>query len=203
MSGHFFAPDHFQADGFVIRPYRPGDGRALQIATNESYKHLKPWMPWASDDVTLEEAESRCRRFAGNYLVNQDFVLGIWIGEQLMGGTGFHLRHGPVESGNAEIGMWIRGKAAGQGLGTRALAAMLEWGFGEWKWERLIWKCDVRNVASARVAEKCGLTLEGTLRLDAFDPERRRRSTHVYAILAKEWRDGRKAERAPTKGPRT
>ena len=67
------------------------------------------------------------------------------------------------------------------------LRALLEWGFRDWGWERLEWRCDTRNIASARVAEKNGLTLEGTLRSDTFDVAGERRDTHIYAMLRDEW----------------
>lgn len=189
MTPPFFAPTEYNADGMTLRAYRPGDGAALEVAVNSSYEHLKPWMPWATADQSLEESESLARRFAAEYLLNQNFVIGVWIGGELAGGTGFHLRAGPLELRNAEIGMWIRASYAGQGLGTRVLAAMLAWGFEAWGWERLVWLCDTRNLASARVAEKNGLRREGTLRSDTFDVEGKRRDTHVYAILRDEWRN--------------
>jgi RimJ/RimL family protein N-acetyltransferase len=171
----------------TIRAYQPGDGQELMAATTSSYEHLRPWMPWATPEDSVEAAEARCRRFAGRYLLNEEFVLGIWVGDQLAGGTGFHLRGAPLALRNAEIGMWIRGSYAGQGLGTRALRAMLRWGFEVWGWERLSWHCDTRNLASASVARKNGLTLEGALRSDALDVKGQRRDTYIFAMLRHEW----------------
>lgn len=183
----FLAPTEYRAGELTLRAYRPGDGPALRQAVVSSYEHLRPWMPWARAEQSVEETEAQCRSFAGRYLLNEDFILGIWLGDELAGGSGFHLRHGPISSGNAEIGMWISAAQAGSGLGTRALAALLEWGFTEWPWRRLVWRCDTRNLASARVAEKNGLIREGTLRSDEFDVEGQRRDTHIYAILRDEW----------------
>ena len=184
----YFAPTRLDTPEFTIRAYTPGDGPALQVATVSSYEHLHPWLEWAVPDQTVEQAEALCRRFHANYLLNDNFVLGVWIGDELAGGTGFHLNWGPLVRRNAEIGMWIRGSYAGQGLGTRVLRALLGWGFEEWGWERLIWRCDTRNIASARVAEKNGLTHEGTFRSDTFDPSGARRDTHYYAMLRHEWK---------------
>ncbi len=188
----FFAPASISVDGLTIRAYRPGDGPALQAALVSSYEHLQPWMLWATPDDTVEAAEARCRRCAANYLLNKDFTLGVWAGDELAGGTGFHLRDGPLEWRSAEIGMWIRGSYAGRGLGTRVLRAMLAWGFEDWGWARLAWHCDVRNIASARVAQKNGPWHEGTLRSNALDVADGRRDTHVFAMLRDEWlRQGR------------
>jgi aminoglycoside 6'-N-acetyltransferase len=64
--------------------------------------------------------------------------------------------------------MWIRASEAGKGLGTAALEAMLRWGFSEWPWERLFWRCSALNHASAKVAEKAGMIREAHLRKDYF-----------------------------------
>jgi RimJ/RimL family protein N-acetyltransferase len=184
---YFFAPMERRAGELTIRSYRPGDGAALQRAVVASYAHLRPWMPWAKAEQSVEESEMICRRFAARYLLNEEFTLGIWRGEELVGGTGYMLRWGPLDYGVAEIGMWIAAAHAGRGLGSQTLAALIEWGFSEWPWQRLVWQCDVHNTASARVAEKGGLTREAVFRSDALAVEGGRRDTYLYAILRDEW----------------
>lgn len=187
MTSPFLPPLEYRHGELTLRAYRPGDGAALQAAAVSSYEHLRPWMPWAKADQSVAESEEIARRLGGSYLTRENFTLGVWAGDELVGGTGFHLNWGGIDSGNAEIGMWIRGDRAGQGLGTRVLAMMLDWGFSAWPWQRLIWQCDTRNVASARVAEKCGLTREAHFRSDALDVEGQRRDTYLYAILRDDW----------------
>lgn len=171
----------------TIRVYTPRDASALQAATIESYEHLKPWMPWARLEQTINETEAICRRLASCYYAGNEFTVGVWDGDTLVGGTGFHMRCGPREWGCSEIGMWIRASYAGRGWGTRVLEQMLEWGFTEWGWERLIWKCDTRNIGSARVAEKCGMALEATFKSDALDVDGVRRDSHQYFLLKEDW----------------
>jgi RimJ/RimL family protein N-acetyltransferase len=184
----FLAPFEHRDGELLIRAYRPGDGPALQRAAVSSYEHLRPWMPWAQAEQSIVESEALCRRFAANHLLGTEFVLGIWLGEELAGGTGFHLRGGSLAGGSADTGMWLSAARAGQGLGTRTLNAMLAWGFSEaWPWQRLTWHCDTRNLPSARVAQKCGLRHEATLRSDTLDVEGQRRDTLLFAILRSEW----------------
>ncbi len=190
----FIAPLSIMADGLTIRHYTAGDGPALRIATISSYEHLRPWMPWATREQTEEEAESNARRFCARYMLNEDFVLGAWIEDELVGGTGFHLRSMPLTARSAEIGMWIRGDRAAQGLGTRVLGQMLDWGFTEWGWQRLTWHCDTRNLASAQVARKNGLNLEATLHGDTVDVEGRRRDAYLFAMLREDWTQRKEAQ---------
>lgn len=187
----FDPPRRLECGDFVIRAYEMGDGPALLRAVDESLGHLREWMPWAQPDRTLEDTEQLCRSFAAKYLLNEDYVLGIWRDDRLIGGTGYHLRWGPREWKIAEIGMWIHADEAGKGLGTRALAELLRWGFETWEWQRIVWRTDTRNRGSIRVAEKNGLTLEGTLRSDGLDVRGEPRDMHVFAMLKSEWQDSR------------
>ncbi len=186
---YLFAPERFAADGFVLRSYNPGDGPLLTNAVDESYEHLQPWMPWAQPQQPVEESEKLVRQFRGRYLLAEDFVIGIFSADEtrLLGGTGFHLREGPVSTGCAEIGMFIRASEANRGLATKVLTSLLHWGFSEWPWLRLSWRCDQRNVASTRVAERCGLRHEGVLRGQQAEVGDERRNTVCYALTKQEW----------------
>ncbi len=165
MDDHFLAPTSTTIDDLVVRAWQPGDGAVMAATTVASYDHLAPWMAWATPDDTAQAAEARARLFAGHYLAHEDFVLSIWDGDTLVGGTGLHPRWGGLDSRVAEIGMWIAAERAGTGIGTRVLRGLVRWGLSdEWCWDRFVWLCDGRNRASARVAQKAGFTLEGNLR---------------------------------------
>lgn len=187
MEGIPLRPTHYRSDGFLIRAYREGDGEPLYKSVQASREHLRPFIPWARQDIDFETTVRTVGEIIGRWERGEDYTVGIWDEEELIGGTGFHLRVGGPETGNAEIGMWINFEHAGRGLGTKVLAAMLDWGFTEWGWQRLVWKCDVRNEGSIRVAQKNGLVLEGTFRSDHIANDGSRADTHVFAILRSEW----------------
>jgi ribosomal-protein-serine acetyltransferase len=191
--GEWFAPERYETPDFVLRPYDAGDGALLVDAHAESYEHLRPWMPWARPDPAIDDCETLARRFRAKYLMHEDFVLGVFThdGRRLLAGTGFHLREGPLSSRCAEMGMFVRASEAGRGLGTRIVTALLEWGFDAWPWLRLAWRCDDRNLASRRVAEKAGLRLEGLLRGQAAEVGGGRRDTACYALTKDAWRTER------------
>ena len=192
----FFAPESFEVPasgktpGFILRSCRSGDGPARLEATRGSYEHLRPWMPWAKEVETEEESERLVRMFRARWLLSEDFAIAICDldDRRFLGTCGYHLREGPLSVKIAEMGMWIRVEEAGKGLGTAALRALLEWGFTEWPWERLSWRCDVENVASVRVAEKVGMVREGTLRQQATLVGEARRDTACFAMLKSEWK---------------
>ncbi|MDF1756630.1 MAG: GNAT family protein [Verrucomicrobiales bacterium] len=186
---YLIAPECIACDGFILRSYRPGDGGLLSEAVNDSYEHLAPLMPWAKPQQSVEESEKLVREFRARYLLAEDFVIGIFNTDQtrLLGGTGFHLREGPLATKSAEIGMFIRKSEAGKGLGTEALKAMLTWGFDAWPWIRLAWICDSRNKASIRTAEKAGMEKEGLRRGQAAEVGDGRRDTVLFGALRDNW----------------
>jgi RimJ/RimL family protein N-acetyltransferase len=186
---YLVAPERFVGSGFVLRSYDVGDGPLLTEAVDESYEHLRNWMPWAKPHQPIEESERLVRQFRGKYLLAQDFVIAILAPDEkrLLGGTGFHLQEGPLSSLSAEVGMFIRRTEAGRGLGTRVLKAMLRWGFSEWPWQRLAWRCDERNEPSVRVATAAGLRLEGVLRGQPAEVGEGRRNTSCFALTRAEW----------------
>ncbi len=190
MNGYFPAPEQHRTEHFLLRTYYPGDGPLLADATNHSYEHLRPFLPWALPYQSNDDAEMLVRRFRARYLTAEDFTLGIFSlnGSQLLGGTGYHLREGAgLKNQSAEIGMWIRASAARQGVGTAVLRALLRWGFTEWPWERLSWRCVARNQASQRTAQKAGLVQEGRLRAYERQPDGSRDDMIYFSILREEW----------------
>jgi RimJ/RimL family protein N-acetyltransferase len=189
---YFFAPERCEGEGFILRSYNVGDGPVLTEAVDESYEHLRPWMPWATPHQSVTDSEGRVRLFRARYLLAEDFVIGIFSVDEtrLLGSTGFHLREGPISTGCAELGMFIRASEANRGLGARVLKTLLHWGFSEWPWLRLAWRCDQRNLPSIRLAEKSGLRHEGVLRGQKAHVGEGRRDTACYALTKQDWLDG-------------
>jgi RimJ/RimL family protein N-acetyltransferase len=63
-----------------------------------------------------------------------------------------------------EIGLWIGEGSRGRGIGSRVIAELVSYGFGELGLHRLDAVIFVGNWASRRAFEKNGFALEGTLR---------------------------------------
>ena len=187
---YLIAPEQYETPEFIIRGYYPGDGPLLFEAVDTSREHLSTYMPWVGFHKTVEDSERFARQSRGHYLLAEEFTLAVVSldGKRLLGGTGYHLRWGNLATRTAEVGMWIRADAAHQGLGPKVLKAIIDWGFIEWPWLKLIWRCNVENTASLRTAEKAGMRQEGLIRGDAFDYHSdRRRDTLYYGITKDEW----------------
>lgn len=65
---------------------------------------------------------------------------------------------------SAAIGYWLAREARGRGYVSRAVRVLAGWAFDDLGLERLELTTDPENIASQRVAERCGFQLEGRLR---------------------------------------
>ena len=81
--------------------------------------------------------------------------------DRLIGGCGFD---GLAYSHRAEIGYWLAKEYWGQGIMTDVVRAACGFAMEQWKLVRITAHVFDFNIASARVLEKCGFTLEGFLR---------------------------------------
>jgi len=90
-------------------------------------------------------------------------------------------------NGKAGVGISIGEKALwGKGLGTDALNALLDFGFGELRLERIWLEVYDYNERGRRSYEKCGFVLEGTQRRAVYKGGRFH-DVQLMAILRDEW----------------
>jgi RimJ/RimL family protein N-acetyltransferase len=180
-------PDHFETERLLIRSPRPGDGKMLCDAVLESLEQLKPWMPWAHKEVTLEIEEGIVRRMHANFLAREDlpFFLLDKVSGELVGGSGLHRFDWSVP--RFEIGYWVRASCQGKGYISEAVTGITNFAFERLHAERVEIHMDERNERSWRVAERCNFKLEGVLRNQARAVNNTLRNTRVYSKIRREW----------------
>lgn len=109
----------------------------------------------------------------------------VTVDEQAVGGIGYTL-HGDVERVGAEIGYWLGTAYWGRGIMTAALRAVTAHAFREHPELRRIYAVPyVTSTTSARILEKAGYRLEGTMRQSAIK-DGRVLDQFMYAILRSE-----------------
>ncbi|MEY4903967.1 MAG: hypothetical protein RLZZ292_1782 [Bacteroidota bacterium] len=81
-----------------------------------------------------------------------------------IGAIGLHDVEGDaIYSKNKELGYWLAEPYWGQGIITEAVQQMVRYGFQHWDINRIFARPFGRNVASKRVLEKAGFTLEARI----------------------------------------
>ena len=174
-------PDHFETPRLFIRAPRAGDGAQLNAAVHESWEQLQLWLPWAKILPSVEDSEADIRQAAARWIERSDLRLMLFSKEsaELVGGSGLHRIDWDVP--RFEIGYWQRTRFCGQGLMTEAVKGIASFAFETLGAMRVEIRCDSGNVASRRVAERAGFTLEATLHSNSRDNQGRLSDTLIFA----------------------
>ena len=155
------APDSLQVGEYVVRKYEPADAKALVIAVTESCEHLRPWMSWIKfEPQTMTQRAELIKVWNEAWEQRAEFVMGIFLGSQVVGGTGLHLR-GDVNT--VDIGYWMHVDYIGKGIATRVSGALTETAFAIWPEIDIVEiHHDQANEASAAVPQRLNFELVET-----------------------------------------
>lgn len=130
---------------------------------------LSSFLEWATDDAVTEQlvwdtytSEEDARNFLINVAIPHPWLKALCVDGKAIGsivlerGTGF-------DSCTAVLGYCIARKYWGMGVATHAVRRIVELGFQEMDIVRVEALIIQSNVASRRVLEKAGFSLEGTM----------------------------------------
>lgn len=159
----------------ALRSWRVADAPEI-VACIDGDPEICRWLDAVPQPYTLADA----RAYLGS-LGEQAFAITDAGTERVLGSIGLRWN----ETGDVgEIGYWLRADARRGGLATRALVLVSRFGLGRAGVARLQLRADVENVASRRVAEKAGYTLEGVLRSAHWNARLgRRQDWAMYSLL--------------------
>jgi len=177
-------PEQIVSARLVMRAPRAGDGPAINRAVVESFAELHPWMPWARTLPSITESEEFARDAQVKFLQREELPLLLFRAAdgELVGASGMH--HIDWTVPRFEIGYWCRTSCVGSGYTSEAVAALCRFLFVAFGAKRVEVRTDERNERSARVPERLGFRLEGTLRHDALGNDGAPRNTRVYSVVS-------------------
>lgn len=126
-----------------------------------------------------------------NYVINsyQNHQVSSWgivqkADKKFIGTAGF--MNWNVEHARGEIGYALSRKYWGKGYMTEVVNAIIYFGFRTMMLNRIEARCEIENIASARVMEKVGMKYEGILRQNMF-MKGKYRDLKMYSILKEEF----------------
>jgi RimJ/RimL family protein N-acetyltransferase len=175
-------PEQFTTERLIIRMPRPGDGKAVYEGIKASINELKPWMPFAQKEQTLEDVELNIRNAYISFLKREDLRLLVFLKEtgEFVASSGLHRINWSVPK--FEIGYWIDSRFSGKGYMTEAVKGITNFAFHELNARRVEIRCDEKNIKSRAIPERLGFTLEGILKNDDLSPDTKElRNTCIYA----------------------
>ena len=156
--------EELRGERVIVRPYCVEDAEALREAVEESRDHLRPWLPFADEHQSVEETRDFIIRTSANWLLRENFTLGIWqkTTGTFLGGSGFHVRDWDLHY--FEIGYWLRQSAEGNGYMAEAVRLITDYLFEQFGAQRVEIRCDALNQRSAAVARGLGFLQEAHMR---------------------------------------
>ncbi len=169
----------------VLKPLREGDAGELFRLTDENRARLRPWLPWLDGNRAPKDTLAFIRSNRRNAARKMGMTFGIWSNKRLAGVGGYN----KIDWVNkkAELGYWIAGRYAGQGLVTKACQLLAGHAFGKWKLNKVEIHCGVTNKRSRAVPERLGFKKEGVLRQAEWLYDHYA-DLVVYGMLAQEWK---------------
>jgi len=173
-------PDSIETMRLVLRPWSAADAPVLKGLIDANLDHLRAWMPWAMNEPSpVESVAERIELFAGNVREGTDYTVGIFLGDEAIGGSGLHRRNG---QDTLEIGYWIAARHTGRGYAAEAAMALTSLAFALPHVDHVEIRCDPRNASSAAIPRKLGFSHVATLEAETQTPTGEPRATMVWQI---------------------
>lgn len=175
--------DSFESERLLIRAPLPGDGADVHAAIMESLAELRPWMPWAHAELSVDDLEANVREARADFLARRDLRLHLYLRSDgsFVGSSG--LVRNDWEVPRFEIGYWIRTGMTGRGLATEAARRIADFAFDELSAERVEVWCDALNERSAAVALRAGFEPEARLVHNRLGPDGQLSDSLCFARL--------------------
>jgi ribosomal-protein-serine acetyltransferase len=163
----------------VLRPVTEGIEPALVEAVRESHTHLSPWMLFATEDYSHQDA----RGFIDLVVSGKERAYAISGRED----GSFHgicsLNRVDAINRTANLGYWLRATSTHRGLATRAARRLLVHALEDLNLERVEIAMSPANTDSVAVVQRIGLPEEG-LRRRALRVRDEQHDAHMFAAFS-------------------
>ena len=137
----------------------PKHTQALFALTDANRLYLRQWLPWLDSVITATDTaafiNATHKKFAQQGAAN----FAVLVNGQVCGVVGFNDVNAREQTG--AIGYWLAQASQGQGIMTRAVKALLQFGFANLKLHALEINVALGNHKSRALAERLGFTLSG------------------------------------------
>ena len=176
-----------RTERLVLREFTMDDWPAVHRYGSDPevmrYMMIRPYTEQQSRDFVEAEIARQAQEPRENY----DLAVVLTATKELIGSAGIRMIW--PKQREASMGYILRRDCWGRGYATEAAIEILRLGFERMGAHRIVASCDVDNLASARVAEKLGMTREGLGRQNFWSPAHNGwRDTYFNAILEDEWK---------------
>ena len=181
-------PLPLRTERLVLRAPRPTDLDALRYASDPEVARYLPFD--ALDEAGLAARLERMLATTAPSEPEESLTLLVEHEGLVIGDLMLRLKtraRDDVPPSVAELGWILSPDHGGRGFATEAARALVDLAFEHYPLHRVMAQLDPRNVRSARLCERLGMTLEAHLRQDWPEPDGSWSDTAVYGLLRGEW----------------
>lgn len=182
-------PTPFESERLLLRCYQPGDGMWYYAMSIRNHSHLLRYEAEnVAANITDESAaEVLVNELAAEWMAQRSFFIGAF--EKNTGVFAAQIYVGPIDWSLPEfqIGYFADIDHEGQGYVTEGVLSTLSILFNNLHAHRVRLQCDETNLRSVHVAERCGMTREGTLRENRRNPDGSFSNSYIYGLLKSEY----------------
>ena len=132
------------------------------IQRNRTY--LEEFMPRMGENHSISDTKTVINIFINQLIQNNGFRVGIYYDDNFIGIIG--LKYIDWINKKTEIMYWIDKDFIGKGITTECVKKILDISFNYYNLNKVILIAADSNIASQKIAEKCGFKIEGILRED-------------------------------------
>jgi RimJ/RimL family protein N-acetyltransferase len=162
--------------------------RQMHNCIQLSLAELKPYLEWSFKINTLEEVIEYLVSLKSQTSLEDMISYGIFLEGAYIGQI--TLKCKDFTAKKYELTYWISTDYTGQGYMTEAVISLEAVAFEDCKVNKIEIVADTGNIASNKVIQKLGYTLEGVLKEDKFSQYYQTyRDVNTYAKLAKDYRN--------------
>ena len=180
-------PEQISVQGFVLRPLEATFDNANMIydILSKDMKNLRFYWP----NSEFKDATDVFMKLKMREKSIKPYMYGIYKENEFLGEVGLS---GFVAINKfAFVGYWLKESARGAGTINKLLPTIEDLAFEKLDINKLKLQCNPKNIASRRIAEKNGYTLDGIMRADRVWPDGSVHDSCEYSKLRSEWEKGR------------
>jgi ribosomal-protein-serine acetyltransferase len=168
----------------TLRHVQESDAPEMFRLTDASREELREWLPWVDGTRTRQDSLTFIQLTLDAYEARRGLNCGVFYKGKLTGMVSFNLIDWQNRTGH--IGYWLATAYSGQGIMTRAVRGLIDYGFYELELNRIEIRAAVENKKSRAIPERLSFQQEGMIRqaewlYDHFVDHA------VYGILRAEW----------------
>ena len=183
-------PTEYTSKRLLLRRYRPEDAPAYFRMLRENRVHLHEFMPAILVNVqNADDVRAVIEWQIAEWQRGELFIMGLWkkssgeyVGE-------VYLANADWDVPSIEVGYFTVQQQGGKGYASEACREACRIAFERLGVRRVELQCAADNEKSARVAQRCGFTLEGRLRERSHKKDGSSVDRLWFGLLKGEWED--------------